>query len=389
MKKTLLITLLIISMLAVVGFTPLGESYWGEVKEIYEWGAMKGETEAEFDLSIPEMGINYQYKIYIDSQSNLDDFNAYSKIKVQDLEGKLVFPVIEMYTYGSDLYINTEAVLAILSVAGISDGVKIDEEFIMLKNEVGVEVNSDILNDALDFLRNMDLGIDLDMIKEGNTYTLELESDELIDLIDAYMKYVIENIDKMPASLTQGQGILITEAEKQEALESYNAFINQYKDMAKLFAKGSTLSMQATFEDDEYDESFELDIKTPLGKLRMASAATTSKIEATSFELPTSVKVVTAEELAELMISVAPFNKGAKATVKLDGSYIKKTEKGFEAGKIPLEIKDNLAHITVADTAKLFGVELKDIEDPFHMRKLDDYGFYVEWNEVTRTIEIY
>ena len=41
MKKVLFITLLVIMMLATVGFTSEGASYWEDMKEIYEWNAIE------------------------------------------------------------------------------------------------------------------------------------------------------------------------------------------------------------------------------------------------------------------------------------------------------------------------------------------------------------
>ena len=102
MKRILLVILLVISMLAVVGFTSVGASYWEEMKEIYKWNAMEGKSEAEINLSVPDMDIDYQFKINVNSQSSFDDFSSYSEIKIEDLQGKIDIPVIKMYTYGSD-----------------------------------------------------------------------------------------------------------------------------------------------------------------------------------------------------------------------------------------------------------------------------------------------
>ncbi len=303
MRKILLVTLLIISMLAMVGFTSVEASYWEEMKELYKWDAMEGESEAELDISIPDMDIDCQYKIYINSQSNLDDFSSYSEIKAEDVQGQLNIPVIEMYTYGSDLYINKEAVLSFLSAIGMTDDVEIEEEYIMLESgQNDIDIDSNMLNDVIEFIDKMDLGVDFNMEKEGNTYTLTLESDELIDLLDAYIRYIIENIDQLPDSLTQGQEIEITEEEKQKALEEYSVFVDEYKDLARSFIKGSKFYMQSTFEEGKYSENSQLDVKTPMGGLNMNVVSTTFKSETSGFELPTSVMKITADELAQLIV---------------------------------------------------------------------------------------
>ena len=133
MKRLLLITLLIICMLPIVGFASAGASYWQDMKQIYEWNAMESKSEAELNLLIPDMDIDYQFKVYVNSKSSLDDFGSYSEIKIEDVKGNLNIPVIKMYTDGSDIYINKEVVLALLSAIGMADDVEIKEEYVMLK----------------------------------------------------------------------------------------------------------------------------------------------------------------------------------------------------------------------------------------------------------------
>ena len=392
MKRVLLITLLVILMLATVGFTSEGASYWEDMKEIYEWSAIEGKSEAELDISIPSMNIDYHYKIDVNSQSNFDDFSSYSKIEIKDVQGESDIPVIEMYTYGSDLYINKEAVLVLLAATGVADELVIEEEYVVLESgqeDVDIDFRN-VLNEVIEFIDKMDLGMDLGMEKEGDTYTLTLESDELLDLLDAYMRYIFENIDQLSNSLVQGQEIDLTGEEKQQALEEYDAFVDQYKDMAKMFIKGSKFYMEGTFEEDKYIENSRLEIKVmDMGELNMNVASTSSKLEKADFELPTSVMRITAEELVELIMGRIEIDTGAKVYISLDGTYVKFAGSDIEEGRIPLQIIDDLAYITIEDAEKLFDVELEGLADPFHMRELDDFGFRVDWNEESKVIEIY
>ena len=392
MKKVLFITLLVILMLATVGFTSEGASYWEDMKEIYEWNAIEGKSEAELDISIPGMDIDYHYKIDVNSQSNFDDFSSYLKMEIKDVQGESDIPVIEMYTYGSDLYINKEAVLALLAATGAADELVIEEEYVVLESgqeDVDIDFRN-VLNEVIEFIDKMDLGMDLGMEKEGDTYTLTLESDELLDLLDAYMRYIFENIDQLSNSLVQGQEIDLTGEEKQQALEEYDAFVDQYKDMAKMFIKGSKFYMEGTFEEDKYIENSRLEIKVmDMGELNMNVASTSSKLEKADFELPTSVMRITAEELVELIMGRIEIDTGAKVYISLDGTYVKFAGSDIEEGRIPLQIIDDLAYITIEDAEKLFDVELEGLADPFHMRELDDFGFRVDWNEESKVIEIY
>lgn len=386
MKKTLLVVLLVISMLTMVGFAPVEASYWEDVKEIYEWKAIEGESEIEFNLAIPDE--NYNYKVNINSKSNLEDFSSYVELKIEDLQGLQSIPTIKMYTHGADLYINKEAILSLLSAIGMGEDIEIEEEYVVIESsQNNVNVNPNMLNDMIEIIDNMDLGIDLGMEKKGNTYTLTLESDKLIDLLDAYLRYVIENMDQF-TNLMQ-QEIMLTEIEKEEVLEAYNTFVESYKEMAKAFIAGSKYHQESTFGKDEYKQKMELVIVTPVGQLDMKSASTSVKLTSSNIKLPTSVMRITEQELTELMMGqIVTGGTGLNAVMELDGSYLKFGEFGLEDGKIELKVEDGKSYITAEDVHKLLDVEL-DFEGYLHIRELEDYGFNVQWNGENRTIEIY
>ncbi|HZK58118.1 MAG TPA: hypothetical protein VFD17_07390, partial [Clostridia bacterium] len=131
-----------------------------------------------------------------------------------------------------------------------------------------------------------------------------------------------------------------------------------------------------------------------MGEFNMKTEGITSRLETLDLELPTSVMVITAEELEGLITSKIveeiEANVRLKAAIGLDGTYEKFVQSDIvEEGRIPLKVEDGKAYITIEDAEKLFGVELKGLEDPFHIRRLDDFGFHVEWNEEDRLIEIY
>ena len=148
--------------------------------------------------------------------------------------------------------------------------------------------------------------------------------------------------------------------------------------------------MEGTFEEDKYTEDSQLEIKVmDMVELNMNTSSTSSRLERVDFELPTSVMRITAEELAELIMSKIGVDTEAKVYIGLDGTYVKLDGFDIEEGLVPLQIIDDLAYIAIEDAEKLFDVELEGLEDPFHIRKLGDFGFHVDWNEEGRVIEVY
>ncbi|AKL93791.1 hypothetical protein CACET_c02750 [Clostridium aceticum] len=389
MKKMLIITLVLALMLTTVGFASAETSYWEELKSMYEWDAMEGNISMELTLVTPPDS-SHHYHVHMYSQTNLKDFTSYTEMHIKDAEGLQTIPTIKAYTQGSNLYINRDAVLAFLAAIGQSEAVAISEEYVMLQNnQNAIELNSNILKDMVAFIEEMDLGMDLGMTQEDNVYTLTLTSDEMIDLLDAYIQYILNNIDQLPSGLIPSEA-MPTEEEMQEALQAYNTFLAPYKEMAKEFTKGSLYHQVSTFEDDSYHEDATLTFVTPMGQLNMKMTSTSKKLDSSTIQLPTSVMVITEEEFTNLLtggLTPAP-SMELKAVIDLEGNYAKLGE-SIEEGKLSLHLLNQRAHIAMTDVSKLLDIELAASEDLVAVRDLENYGYLVVWNAANSTIQIY
>ncbi|SES81411.1 hypothetical protein SAMN05660297_00568 [Natronincola peptidivorans] len=390
MKKMLIVMLLVVSMLTMVGFAPAETSYWEDMKAIYEWDGLEGEAEMQLKVVIPpDVDLHYNVEMY--SVSNLKDFVSYMEIVVEDVEGLQEIPTIKLYTVGTDFYINTDAVLPLLSVMGLEETVDIQEEYILFRNtEAPIDMNSKMLQDIIQFIEEMDLGIDLGMTKEGNTYTLKLDSDKMIDLLEAYMLYVITNIDKLPAELMPAEMPELTEEDLQEVLELYDTFIAPNIPMAKAFITGSYYQQVTTFEEDAVTEETELALITPMAQIQVEGLTVSRKLTTTDIQLPESVLVFTQEDLEAFIMSqfAVETQVGFKAIVDLEGSYVKPAEGTFEQGTVQLKVEDGRSFIAVADASQLLDIQLEG-EGFIPVKDLEDYGFYVIWNSDIDAIEIY
>lgn len=390
MKKTFLIVLLIISMLTMTGFATVEGSYWEAMKSIYEWDALEGEVEIELTVTNP-YGESNKYKVNMYSQTDLKNIIAYMEIKIEGLEELQEIPVIELYTHGTDFYINTEVLSSVLPLMGIVEDLDIEEEYIMLKSsDNNIEINSNILQDAIEFIENMDLDIELGMIQEGNTYTLTLDSDQIIDLLDACIKYYLENMDQLFAIHMEPE-MMPTEEELQEILEMYNTFVVPYKEIAKEFIRGSYYHQVSTFEENAYNEEAELIFRSPMIQFDMEMISTSRRLTKFDMELPESVMVITEEELTYLLIgglTGAP-QMELKAIFDMEGDYIKIVEGDLEEGSIEVMLEEGKLYIEVEDIVKLLDIEIEDREGLVWIRELENYGFYVNWNPANNTIEIY
>ncbi|MCC5911821.1 MAG: hypothetical protein JJT76_15475 [Clostridiaceae bacterium] len=389
MKKMFIIMLLIISMLTMVGFAPAETSYWESMKEIYEWNAMEGEVDIELVIEMPDSSLHYQIQMY--SQTELKEMISYIEIEIEDMAGLQEIPTIKMYTHGSDLYLGTDAIVALLTTMGLEEDIDIQEEYVVVKNsDDSIQMNANILQDMLQFIEGMDLGIELGMTKEDNTYTLTLDSDKIIDLLDAYIVYFMNNMDKLPAGMMPPEAEM-TEEEKQQALEGYNTFIAPQLEMVKALIAGSYYSQVTVFDEDAYYEEAELFITTPMGQMDMEMISSSTRLTSSDIQLPTSVKVITEEEFGELIMR--GFTRSSeielKAIIDLQGNYVKPVNGDVEEGKIELELKEGKSYITVEDAAKLLDITFEEGQESLWLRELENYGFHIHWNGEHNRIEIY
>ncbi|ABR49089.1 hypothetical protein Amet_2939 [Alkaliphilus metalliredigens QYMF] len=402
MKKGLIITLLITSMLFMVGFAPTaGQSYWEEMKKVYEWDAMEGDTDLEVIISVPGQ-LEATYNITMYSQTDLEAFVSYIEMEVEIEEADETthqIPTVKMYTKGSNIYINTDLVVHLLSLAESELPFETEAEYIMLQsgeNNMNMDLTS--LTDIIGFLENMDLGIDLGMTQEGDTYSLRIESDKMIDLLDVYIKYVITNMDQLTNLFMQGdvpEEMVLTEEQQAEMLEMYEMYITPQKDMAKGFILGSYYDQVTTFHENSYTEDAELFFTTPMGKMHIDMISSGQKLDTTTIELPTSVMVITEDELTNLMISGfgatqdMPEGSQLQAIVDLQGDYMKITEGEVLEGNINLKVEEGRSYIVVEDIQELLDIEFEGLEGFMMIQDLEQYGYQIQWNPDSRTIEIY
>ncbi|NLM04909.1 MAG: hypothetical protein GX214_07810 [Clostridiales bacterium] len=195
-------------------------------------------------------------------------------------------------------------------------------------------------------------------------------------------------------------GMEISAEEKAEVLREYNENVGPYKEMAKVFLKGSYYKSKTTIEEDRYGSDMETFIKAPMAEVKITSVANSKKVDSPKIQFPTSVKVVTEKDLQEFMLKGMAFDGDAgnievvdgelKAIIEMDGSYIKINGFDFDAelGSLDLELKDGRSYVSVDEINNLLGIEL-DEEGQIGIKDLENYGYKVIWDGQFKTISIY
>ncbi len=300
-----------------------------------------------------------------------------------------------MMTVGGDIYLNTEIIKFIAEKMEMEEMVQIEEDYVMLQGGEEVpQFNKQYLMDVLEFVENMELDFELDMTKEGNTYTLNIDSDQLVDLFDTYMKFSLENSAELMELSGQEMEMELTEEEIQEALAMYEEVFAPMLETAREAIKGSYYNQVTTITDEEYDEEAKLYVTTPMGEIIVEMVSTTVRLDDYTLELPESVKIYTQEDLTNLLMgSMGLPVEGGNLAAMLDvdqDMYMIITETEVIQGEVEITIsQEGLSYMSIKDAVEIFGVEMEPSDELMHIRELDNHGFDIKWNEQLRMIEVY
>lgn len=305
MKRRVLALALAIILLSagMVSAEPTpAQSYWQQLKTIYEeWTAMDGETTMEITFSMPEEEAK-TFHVHMTSASDMENFVTRNVIEVTSDDIDMDIPTIEMFTEGANIYLNKEIVLFFADMADMTDTFTLEEDFVKLENsEVEFNFDSNFLMQVLEFIEGMD--VEINMTLEDGVYELNLTSDEMIDLLNAYMIHVMTNMDQLGAITGQTEVMELSEEEMEAALEMYNQMFAPMLEELKPLIEGSYYTSTTEFEEDMYTENAELVVVSPYFNLSVNTESTANKLETTDIQLPTSVKVFTSDDLANMMMA--------------------------------------------------------------------------------------
>ncbi|SMP56078.1 hypothetical protein [Anoxynatronum buryatiense] len=398
MKKRVLAMVLAVLLLSV-GFvsaepTPAG-AYWLEMKTIYEeWQIMESESDLTLTISMPgEEPITANVKMT--GVSDLDTFVTQSRIEIEVVGMDLEIPVIEMYTQGTDLYFNAEPILYFAALAG--ETFELEEDFVMLQSgDTGMKLDRGFLLQILEFVEGMELDFEFNMTLEDGVYHLAMTADEMVDLFNAYMLYVMSNMDEMMGIMGMQDEMELTEAEKAEVLEMYQQMVVPMLDMAKEAIAGSTYHQATTFEEDVYAEAGSLFLTTPFGNFSLEMVSTASKLAEANIQLPTSVKVITEDDLTNMMMAGMMGGAGMETADYQVAAIIDPSEgyyfrmEDFEEGEVVIEFSpDGRSYMSVAAAVEIFGLDLEPSDEMMLVKDLENFGYEVIWNADIRIIEVH
>ena len=356
-------------------FTPskadeVSNSYFDAVKSVSEWNKVDSKVDLDLKLDLNALGgefkeisTNYNFKL----DSIFDTDAMFGKVKAKFTSPVLAdrpLPEVTMFVDKKDFYVNKD--IFNMYMLALGSDKKTNKDFVKmtfdkaLASSMGVDANyyNNIMEKnaskattrkVLDFFGKIDIGMDTGLTKDGDTYKLSWNADKMVDVTNAYVKYVFKNPESIVNMYKEIYGIDIiaemkksdstmTEAKFKKAMnEASVQWAKEIEPMLPKFKKllaGSSLTLEENFGKEDYTQKFNLKIAVDLNRYAEIADGTkytkplvvsatlnansiSKKLEKLDLTLPTSVE----------NFDMSKFIKEEEAKLKADIQKMKDEEK--------------------------------------------------------------
>lgn len=305
MKKTLSIIMAAsLAAFTMVGCSQSTINYSKELSDASKWETTNSDMQGSVNFEVA--GQNVQLNFTSTGYSVGSD-KAYADMKFSDPSGKINIPEVKVYVDGGTSYINKSYYEDIYTLSGqaIPTGLaNLNADYIGIDSGMDMGAMRTLISkpDALVQLGKMIFGnsdIDLPYVQNGREYTLNLDTNQTVDLVGKATKGIINNLDNVNTTFKLG----LTAEDIQQTKTSMN---DQSFDtglaQAKIIYAGSTISEKEVFADDNYKQDLNINLQIKdWGKVSIQLTGTSTKSAAKEITMPTNTVKLTQEELNKLL----------------------------------------------------------------------------------------
>lgn len=318
MKKKLLPILLLVLAMVFTGCTSTQLEFWNKSLEAQEWEAAKVKGTVNMSMSIAGQGINMIMDM--EGIGNTKDMSSQMTMSMKmDVpsapEQSVEMKDIQMYMVDGQMAMSKNYITDTLKVSGMDIPAELaseDVEYIQLElDPMSQQLLTTLTKDpaALKaFYKGMadtakDMGIDVEVTKKDNTYSIDLDQTEVCNLVKNIIVTATNNLESLNKTFNLG---LTAEAIKQaqDEMNSVKAEMDELVQMVSTMVTGS-FKMDYTFEDNQITEKVNLVVDVPMLenlKINMDVAMTSEEVEPTTITMPEKVLKVTEAELTEMLV---------------------------------------------------------------------------------------
>ena len=317
MKKRLLPVLLLILSMIVTGCTSTQLEFWAESQDLNNWAAT--ETKGTMNMNMSMQGETVNMVVDVDGFTNTEDMSGYVNMSIKgtmisDQTENFEIKDIKMYIKEGKVAISKNYFTELFKLAGTdapAELASIDADYIAL---TGADAQTEMLlalakdpnaqtemNKMIETLAK-ELGIDVEMTKKDQTYSIDLDQTEICELLQKVILTGVENLDTLNETFALG----LTEAEVKDAKAQINEVkpqLEQIFTMASSMLKGS-FKMDYTFEENKVVEKMALTVNDPVltgVSMDMKADMTSTKAEVKEVTIPGKVIEIDQTEFMEML----------------------------------------------------------------------------------------
>lgn len=317
MKKRLLPILLLVLAMVFTGCTSTQLEFWNKMQEVQQWEA--AEVKGTVNMTMSIQGETVNVAMDLDGMSNTKDMSSFINMSMKmdmpsDPTQSIEMKDIKMYMVDGQMAISKNYITDMLKVSGKEvpeELAREDVEYILLEvNPLQQELLAALTQDPAaikEFYKTFadvaeDMGINVEVTKKGNTYSVDLDQTEICNLVKNIIVTGTNNLESLNKTFKLG---LTAEEIKQAQVEmnSVQAEMDQIVQMISTMLTGS-FKMDYTIEENVVTEKVTLVVDEPTFtglKMNMDVAMTSKKVAPTTITMPEKVLQLTDAELAELI----------------------------------------------------------------------------------------
>lgn len=306
LKRTLaLIMGAALSVASLSGCSQTTLNYADELVGINKWEASSSEVTGK--VAVDVQGVKEDINFVSTGYQSGDKAYAKASFTTSDNSLNMKLPDIEVYVDNGVAYINKSYYEGIYTNAGleIPQGLKdIKADYIGVDSGMDVESLKALTNEpeALNKVIKSIFGdsdIDLPYTQNGREYTMDLNSDEIVDLGVKGIKAISDNLENINNTYKLGfTAEKISEIKNNVVSEAFTNGIAGVKETIS----GSTIKSKEVFNDDKYSADFEMNVAVKeLGNISMTFNTTSTKSDVKDIKIPSSSVKLTQEELQKAL----------------------------------------------------------------------------------------
>ena len=405
MKKRLLPILLLILSMLFTGCTSTQLEFWAKKQELNNWAA--SETKGTINMNMNIQGEIINMVIDMDKFTNTKDMSGYANMSVKGsmLSGQTQnFEIkdIQMYIKEGKVAISKNYFIELFKIAGVdapSEIANIDADFITL---TGADVQTEILlalakdpNAQKEMYKMIeDAGIDIEITKKDNTYSIDLDQTEIFELLKKVMLTGTDNLGTFNEKFALG----LTEAKIKDVQTQMNEVKPQFDQiftMASSMLKGS-FKMDYIFEDTKVIEKMSFTVSDPIltnRSMDMKIDMTAARAEVKEIVIPGKVVEISQEDFMKMAgVSVVLIDKtegvmtdalgnqtACKTIVKNDKTFVPaKAVLGALGKEVVYDNASKKVGIQAEDTFKALNTIIEQGTSYMSLDELKALGFSVE-----------